>query len=70
MYRMMRIVEVAWVIVAAICIYELFRLWNDPGNTKWYFAVFLLVAVFMFFFRRKQRQRYERRAREKQEQDQ
>lgn len=70
MLRMMRIVEVAWVIVALVCIYELiFKIeWSDPGNAKWYFSGGLVVAVFMFFFRKKQRQRYERLAKEKEEQ--
>ncbi len=58
---MMRIVEVAWVVVAAVCAYEVIDRWNDPGNAKWYFAGFLLVAGFMFFFRRNQRRRYEAR---------
>lgn len=65
MLKMMKIVEVAWVVVALICIYELFREWDQPGDVKWYFAGGLVVAGFMFFFRRKQRQRYERLQREK-----
>ena len=58
---MMRIVEIAWLAVAAICVVELYFRWNDKNNQFWMFAGALVIAVVMFFFRKKQRLNYIRR---------
>lgn len=67
MLRMMRIVEIAWVVIAVVCIMEVVNLWNDEGPQKWYFLVGVFFATFMFFFRRRQRQRFVKRKREQEE---
>lgn len=60
MMKMIKIVEVAWIIVAVISGLELIKLWGSGDVKFWYFLGFMLVAIFMFFFRRKQRKRMER----------
>lgn len=61
---MIKIVEIAWIVVAVISALELVRLWGSGDVKFWYFLGFMVVAVFMFFFRRRQRQRMERYKRE------
>lgn len=58
---MIRIVEIAWVVVAALSLVELFRLWPNFDQRFWIFLGCLAVAIFMFFVRRKQRIKMEER---------
>ncbi len=64
MMKMIKIVEIAWIVVAVISALELVRLWGSGDVKFWYFLGFMVVAIFMFFFRRRQRQRMERYKRE------
>ena len=59
MKRIIRIVEFAWIFVAAASIYEIVRLWGT-GAGKFYYIT-LPIAIFMFFFRRWQRLKMEKR---------
>ncbi len=57
--KMLRIVEVAWLFVAAICIYELATKWTENGNMSFVYLGFLGVAIFMYFLRRRTRLNYQ-----------
>lgn len=65
MRKALRVVEIAWLAVAAISIFEIIDLWNFDDQKFWMFVGALVVAVFMFFFRRKQRLKFEARQDEK-----
>jgi membrane protein implicated in regulation of membrane protease activity len=64
---MLRVVEIAWIVMAILSAFEVISLWDKPGNTKWYFLAFVFFAIFMFFFRRRYRLRYEKRQQEKEQ---
>lgn len=59
MIKMLKVVEVAWIVVAIISAGELVYMWGTFDTKFWVFLGFMVIAVFMFFFRRRQRQRYE-----------
>ncbi len=59
MNKMLKFVEIAWIVIAVISLVELIRLWGTFDTKFWMFLGFMVVAIFMFFFRRKQRLRYE-----------
>ena len=56
---MLKIVEVAWIIIAAISAYELYRLWPTVDQRFYIFLGFMVLAIVMFFVRRRQRIGYE-----------
>ncbi len=56
---MLRVVEIAWIIVAVISATELYRMWPNLDQKFYVFLGFMVLAVVMFFIRRKQRLRYE-----------
>ncbi|MCE2495969.1 MAG: hypothetical protein J4F31_05260 [Flavobacteriales bacterium] len=64
-----KVIEIMWVVIAAVSVVELVRLWNTPGNKKWIFGAFLVFAIFMYWFRRKQRIRMEQRMNDRNDQD-
>ena len=64
-----RIIEIMWIVIAAVSAVELIRLFNVPGNRKWIFAAFLVFAIFMYWFRRKQRIRMEQRMKDRNDQN-
>lgn len=59
MKRMLKFVELGWIVVAVISLVEIVRLWGTFDNTFWIFTGTFLVSAFMYFFRRRQRLRYE-----------
>tara|TARA_R110002096_G_scaffold97514_1_gene217369 strand:+ start:339 stop:545 length:207 start_codon:yes stop_codon:yes gene_type:complete len=59
MNRMLKVVEIAWIVVAVISLIEIIRLWGTFDTTFFMFVGALCVGVFMFYFRRKQRIKYE-----------
>ncbi len=63
-----RIIEIMWIVIAAVSLMELIRLWNTPSDKKWIFGGFLVLAIFMFWFRNKQRIRMEQRMRNRDDQ--
>lgn len=64
MRKAIKIVEFAWLFVAAASIYEIIRLWEvEDATIMYYFS--LPVAIFMYFFRRKTRLQMEARHQEK-----
>ncbi len=65
MKKMLRFVEVAWIVVSVISAVELFRRWPSTDKSFWIFLGFMILAIVMFFVRRKQRRAYERRQLEK-----
>jgi|AntAceMinimDraft_11_1070367.scaffolds.fasta_scaffold492852_1 membrane protein implicated in regulation of membrane protease activity len=65
MLKMLRVVEIAWIVMAVLSVIQATSMWQQPGNEKWYFLGFSLFAVFMFFFRRRYRLRYEQRQADK-----
>ena len=67
MLKMLRVVEIAWIVMAVLSIVQVASMWQQPGNEKWYFLAFAGFAVFMFFFRRRYRLRYEKRQLEKEQ---
>lgn len=66
MNKALRIVELAWLAMAAICIIEVFRM-GDWSEQSWYFAGGAVLAIFMFWFRRRQRLRYQKRQEEREQ---
>lgn len=56
-----KVIEIMWLVIAAVSVVEVIRLWNTPGDKKWIFAGFIVLAIFMYWFRRKQRIRMESR---------
>ena len=52
---MMRVVELAWLAVAAVCVIETYLRWNDDRQNAYIFLLILAVAVFMYIFRKRQR---------------
>lgn len=65
MMRMIKIVEIGWIVVAVISAMEIIRLWGKGDRTFWMFTGAFVVAVLMFFFRRRQRLRMEERLRQR-----
>ncbi len=60
---MLRIVELGWLTVAAISLYEILMHW-DVHHTRFYIFIATFTAgLFMFFFRRKRRLNYQKRHR-------
>ena len=56
MNRTLRIVEILWLGVAAVCVVEIYRAWEQSNwNRTLQFSLFLGVAIFMYFFRRRTR---------------
>jgi uncharacterized membrane protein len=66
--RMLKIVEVAWIVIAIISAVELYRLWPVTDQRFYIFLGFMVLAVVMFFVRRRQRLSYEERKRKQEEQ--
>ncbi len=67
MNRALKIVEIAWIVIFVICVFEVIRLFDSGQVTVYYFAGFGAFAVIMFFVRRKQRLRYETNKAKKEE---
>lgn len=59
MRKMLKIVEIAWIIIAVTSAVELYRMWPFVDQKFYIFLGFMLLAVVMFFIRRRQRIRYE-----------
>ncbi len=61
---MLKIVEIAWLVVSAISVIEIIRLAfeNRFTQTFYLFVGCFFLGIFMFYFRRKQRIKYEERA--------
>lgn len=59
--KWLRIVEVAWLFVAAVSAVEIYARWGNFNQTFYIFVLSLPVAVFMFWMRRKQRIKYHQR---------
>lgn len=59
--------EIAWIIIAAVSLVEFILLFEQPGDERWLFAGFFVLAVIMFFWRRRSRRRIEAREKLKQE---
>ncbi len=59
MNKMLRVAEIAYIVVFAISAVEVFRMWGDYTDRFWIFLGFAVVSLFMFFIRRSQRKRME-----------
>lgn len=58
----LRIVEIAWLVVITICVFEIVRaIATDSGTDISMYIVVGIGATIMFFLRRTQRKRYLRR---------
>ena len=64
MSKMVRIVEIMWLVIAAVSAFEVFARWNSSRDEAYMFAAFLALSIFMFYFRRRSRLRYESRAKD------
>jgi hypothetical protein len=60
-----KVIEIMWIVIAGVSLIELIRLWNTPGDKKWIFGAFMVLAIFMYWFRRKQRIRMEEKMRDR-----
>ncbi|GAB5556709.1 MAG: hypothetical protein SchgKO_09220 [Schleiferiaceae bacterium] len=62
MVKMMRIVEIMWLVVATVCLYEVIMGINGPYTDRYFiFVGGVFLGVFMYFFRRNSRRRIESR---------
>jgi hypothetical protein len=69
MNKLLKVVEIAWIVIAAICLFQVISEWGSGKDTQYIFAGFGVFAVVMFYIRRKQRIRYEQnKARKEQNQ--
>jgi uncharacterized membrane protein len=59
--------EIAWIIIAAVSLVEFILLFDEPGDERWLFAGFFILAVIMFLWRRRSRLRLEAREKLNQE---
>ncbi|MDZ7847375.1 MAG: hypothetical protein U5L96_11715 [Owenweeksia sp.] len=64
---MLRVVEIAWVVIAIISAIEVYRMWPEIDNKFWIFTGFMVLAVVMFFVRRRQRLRYQERKKQEEQ---
>lgn len=58
---MMKVVEMAWLAVSAVCVVEVYMSWQPNRQRAYIFLAILAVAVFMYIFRKKQRINYIRK---------
>jgi hypothetical protein len=58
MNSFMRVVEIAWLAVAAVSLSEVYFRWNTNRYQAYMFGGFFLIAAFMYFFRKRQRIKY------------
>lgn len=56
--------QYAYLIIAALFLYEVIRAWNTEGKIDYISLFFFVLAVFLFFFRRKFRKRFEDRGKQ------
>lgn len=61
MSKLVRIVEIMWLVIAAVSTFEIFARWNTARNESYLFMAFLALSIFMFYFRRRTRLNYEKR---------
>ena len=52
---LMRVVEMAWMAVAAVCAVEVYMRWDSDRETAYIFLLILAVSGFMYIFRKRQR---------------
>ena len=64
MVKMIRIVEVMWLVIAALSLTEVYRSWNVDNQRAYISLAFVALGIFMFWFRRRSRLRYESRVNE------
>jgi uncharacterized membrane protein YfcA len=64
MIRALRIVEIMWLVIAAVSAFELVARWNADRDKALIFGAFLILSIFMFFFRKRNRMKYEQRRKE------
>jgi hypothetical protein len=52
-----RLVEIMYLVVAAISLFEVFAQWPEHKTRSAVFALFAVLGIFMYFFRRAQRRK-------------
>ncbi|MCH8554030.1 MAG: hypothetical protein LAT76_02670 [Schleiferiaceae bacterium] len=57
MKNLLRVVEIMWLVIAAMSIVEVIKNWGGDQTRVLIFAAFFVMAVFMFFFRVKSRRK-------------
>lgn len=68
MLKMLRFVQYVWIGIAAICLVEFIRSFNQAGNSKWIFGGFMIVSIVMFFVRKRQVDSYLKRKEQRESQ--
>lgn len=61
MTKFFKFFEYAYLIFAALFLFEVFRVWGTEPNRAYLSLFFAVVAVGMFFFKRHFRKKYEKR---------
>lgn len=61
MQKYWKIAEYVYLIIAIICVVEIFLNWAQDRQKAYLYIVFGIVAVFMYFFRKRYRKRFEDR---------
>lgn len=68
MIKAMRVVELAWLAMAAFCLYSVFTV--PAGTQQFYFMLAgIVIGIFMFWFRRRYRLRFQQKERERNEKE-
>lgn len=57
----LKVVEIMWLVIAAVSIYEVFNQWGEDSTKALIFGGTAIVGVLMYFFRRKRRLKYRER---------
>lgn len=71
MNKMLRVAEVAYIVIFVISLVEVILMWRDgvTGNRFYIFAGFAVLSLAMFFIRRKQRRRMDAWRQEQEEEE-
>jgi len=60
MSRYYKIIEIIYLIVAVVFIFEAYLNWNIEPQKAYIYLAFSALAVFMYFFRKKFRKKFEK----------
>jgi LPXTG-motif cell wall-anchored protein len=61
MINALRVVEIMWLVISAISVFEVYNNWGEDRMKAYIFAGAAVLGVIMFFFRRKRRLLYQER---------
>ncbi len=57
MKKIIKFIEIAWLTIACISVFEIYNNWNLDRNKSYWYGFIALLAIFMYFFRKWQRKK-------------